>query len=166
MLQIEIISKSHNRAAFDCGDVELNNFLKRVARQHITKGISKTFVLVESAKPTEIIAYMTIVACEVYTEHIPDSWKRKYPRKVPAAKLARLAVAKNNQRKGYGELLLIDTMKKTLNVAKNMGIVGLFVDAKHEQAKMYYSQFGFISMPEQLDNLFLPLSALEKNMSS
>ncbi len=165
-LQIEVLSKSHDRATFDCGDVELNNFLQRVARQHITKGISKTFVLVESANPAEIIAYMTIVVCEVYTDHIPHDWKRKYPRKIPAAKLARLAVTSNNQRKGYGELLLIDAMQKTLNVAENMGVAGLFVDAKHEQAKTYYSQFGFISMPEQRENLFLPLSTLEKNMSS
>jgi len=165
-LQIEILSKSHDRVTFDCGDVELNNFLQRVARQHITKGISKTFVLIESANPAEIIAYMTIVVCEVNADHIPHNWKKKYPRKIPAAKLARLAVASNNQRKGYGELLLIDAMQKTLNVAENMGVAGLFVDAKHEQAKTYYSQFGFISMPEQLENLFLPLSTLEKNMNS
>ena len=165
-LQIEVLSKVHDRTTFDCGDVELNTFLQRVARQHITKGISKTFVLVDSANPAEIIAYMTIVVCEVFTDDIPHNWKRKYPRKIPAAKLARLAVANNSQRKGYGELLLIDAMQKTLNVAENMGIAGLFVDAKHEKAKAYYSQFGFISMPEQLENLFLPLSTLEKNMST
>ena len=163
-LQIEVLSKSHGRAAFDCGDVALNIFLQRVARQHITKGISKTFVLVESTNSAEIIGYMTIVVCEVYTDHIPHNWTKKYPRKIPAAKLARLAIANNNQRKGYGELLLIDAMQKTLNVAENMGVAGLFVDAKHDKARSYYSQFGFISMAEQLENLFLPLSTLEKNM--
>ena len=165
-LEIEVLSKSHDRTTFDCGDTELNNYLQRVARQHIAKGISKTFVLIDTTNPVEIIAYMTITVCEVFTDNIPHTWKRKYPRKIPAAKLARLAVASNNQRKGYGELLLIDAMKKTLNVAENMGIVGLFVDAKHEQAKTYYSQFGFISMPEQLENLFLPLSTLAQNMKS
>ncbi len=165
-LKIEVLSKVHDRAIFDCGDMELNTFLQRVARQHSTKGISKTFVLVDSANQAEIIAYMTIVVCEVIAENIPHNWKRKYPRKIPAAKLARLAVTSNSQRKGYGEILLIDAMQKTLNVAENMGVAGLFVDAKHKQAKAYYSQFGFISMPEQLENLFLPLSTIEKNISS
>jgi len=41
-----------------------------------------------------------------------------------------------------------------------MGIAGLCVDAKHEQAKAYYKQFGFISLPEQLNNSFLPLSTI------
>jgi len=159
-LKIEVLSKIHKRPNFDCGNDELNYFLKQIARQHITKGISKTFVLVDNDKPTEIIAYMTLVVCEISTDEIPHDWKKKYPKKIPAAKLARLAVSLAQQKKGYGEFLIIDAIKKTLSVSTNIGIAGLFVDAKHEQAKVYYEQFGFISLPEQLDNLFLPLSTL------
>lgn len=57
-------------------------------------------------------------------------------------------------------------MQKTLTVSYTLGISGLFVDAKHEQAKAYYSQFNFISLPEQLDNLFLPLSTIAKSFDS
>jgi len=157
-LKIQVLSKTHDRSVFDCGDDELNYFLKRIARQHITKGISKTFVLVDGENQTKIIAYMTIVVCEILANKIPYKWKKKYPKTIPAAKLARLAVSLELQRQGYGGLLLIDAIQKTLNVSEQMGIVGLFVDAKHVQAKSYYEQFGFISLPEQLDNLFLPLS--------
>lgn len=165
-LEVEVLSKSHSRSAFDCGDNELNHFLQRVARQHITKGVSKTFVLIDTGNPTKIIAYMTLIVCEIFANDIPHSWVKKYPNKIPAAKLARLAVSTSYQRKGYGELLLIDAMRKTLTVADSIGIAGLFVDAKHEKAKQYYNQFGFISLPEQLDNLFLPLSTLAKNLDS
>jgi predicted GNAT family N-acyltransferase len=161
-LKIEVLSKTHNRNIFDCGDTELNYYLQKIARQHITKGISKTFVLVNVETPTEIIAYMTLAVCEIHTDKIPHNWKKKYPNKIPAAKLARLAVSENQQRKGYGELLVIDAIQKTLNVSNSLGIAGLFVDAKHEQAKKYYNQFSFISLPEQLDNLFLPLQTLTK----
>lgn len=157
-LKIQVLSKTHDRSIFDCGNDELNYFLKRIARQHITKGISKTFVLVDSERQTKIIAYMTLVVCEILANRIPHEWKKKYPQTIPAAKLARLAVSLEQQRQGYGELLIVDAMQKTLKVSEQMGIVGLFVDAKHEQAKLYYKQFGFISLPEQLDNLFLPLS--------
>ncbi len=155
-LKIEVLSKSHNRNIFDCGDSELNHYLQNIARQHISKGISKTFVLINVDKPTEIIAFMTLVVCEIHTDKIPHNWKNKYPKKIPAAKLARLAVSVNQQRKGYGELLMIDAMQKILNASNSIGIAGLFVDAKDERAKEYYKQFGFISLPEQLDNLFLP----------
>ncbi len=161
-LKIETLSKKHNRTIFDCGDSELNYFLQKTARQHLSKGISKTFVLIDESDPTMIIAYMTLVVCEVLADEIPHKWKNKYPKIIPAAKLARLAVSTNQQRKGYGELLIIDAMKKTLNVSRNMGISGLFVDAKHKQAKNYYEQFGFIALPEQLEHLFLPISALKR----
>ncbi len=164
-LEIEVLSGSHDRAAFDCGNTELNNFLKKIARQHIVKGISRTFVLIDTDQPAEIIAYMSMVACEVFTDNIPHVWKKKYPERIPAAKLARLAVSTHQQRKGFGELLLVDAMKKTLKASESMGIAGLFVDAKHEQAKSYYSQFGFISLPEQLENLFLPLTTLANEVS-
>jgi len=165
-LIIEPLSKAHNRNAFDCGNTALNHFLQKIARQHSEKGLSKTFVLIDTQQPTEIIAYLSLVVCEVLADDIPHQWKNKYPNRIPAAKLAKLAVAQDQQRKGYGEMLLIDAMQKTWNVSQKMGIAGLFVDAKHEQAKAYYNQYGFISLPEQLDNLFLPLATIAKILGS
>ena len=159
-LKVEVLSKIHDRSVFDCGDEKLNAFIKNMAHQHIRKGLSRTFVLVEQKNPEKIIAYMTLVVCELFAENIPHQWKKKYPRTLPAAKLARLAVSQKQQKQGFGELLVVDAIHKTFNVSENMGIVGLFVDAKHEQAKNYYNRFGFLSLPEQLDNLFLPLSTI------
>jgi len=161
-LAIELLSKQHDRMGFDCGDNELNQFLQRTARQHINKGISRTFVLVDGEQADKIIAYMTLVVCEVLSSEIPSRWQKKYPARIPAAKLARLAVSKSRQRSGYGAVLLVDAIKKTVSAAEHVGIAGLFVDAKHEQAKAYYSQFGFLSLPDQLCNLFLPLATLKK----
>jgi len=159
-LNIEPLTKAHNRTKFDCGDEALNHFLQKTARQHMDKRLSKTFILIDAEQPTEIIAYMSLVVCEVLADDIPHQWKKKYPRKIPAAKLAKLAVSLEQQRKGYGETLLMDAIQKTLNVSNAMGIAGLFVDAKHQQAKAYYHQFGFIALPEQLDNMFMPLSTI------
>jgi len=161
VLKIEELTKFHNRKNFDCGNDDLNNYLKNIARQHITKGISKTFVLTDDNDSTTVIAYMTLIACEVMTKEMPNHWKKKYPKHaIPVVKLARLAVSLEQQRKGYGELLLIDAINKTIDVSSNLGIVGLFVDAKNKEAKIYYERFGFISLPDQLNNLFLPLSTL------
>mgnify|MGYP000494595647 CR=1 FL=1 len=57
-------------------------------------------------------------------------------------------------------------MQKTLSVSNAMGIAGLFVDAKHQHAKGYYQQFGFIGLPDQLDNMFLPLSTIYKSFGT
>jgi len=94
-LKVEILSKTHNRIEFHCGDTEWNYYLHKIALQHIKKGISKTFVLIDTSNPTKIIAYMALVVCEVYANDIYHNWKKKYPQKIPAAKLVRLAVLKN-----------------------------------------------------------------------
>ena len=161
-LSIEVLSKKHNRTNFSCDDEALDTYLIKIARQHIDKGISRTFVLVDSETPTEILAYMTITVCEVASTEIPEKPAKKYPAIIPAAKLARLAVSANMQRQGYGQLMMIDAMEKTLQASQNIGIAGLFVDAKHTAAKQYYEQFGFLSLPDKLDNLFLPMLSIRK----
>ena len=63
-LSIETLSKAHDRNAFDCGNKALNHFLQKIARQHDEKGLSKTFVLIDTEQPTVIIAYMSLVVCK------------------------------------------------------------------------------------------------------
>ena len=52
MLKIEPLTRGHDREAFDCGNNELNQnqYLKKTARQHTEKGISRTFVLVDESR--------------------------------------------------------------------------------------------------------------------
>lgn len=158
------LNKSHQRAAFDCGDAALNHYLQTTARQHQDKGISRTYVLVDEAQPERILAYMTLTVCEVLAEQLPPKWVKKYPNRIPAAKLARLAVSKDCQRQGYGAYLLVEAMQKTLDVNEAMGLAGLFVDAKHAAARQYYLQFGFLAAPDQLENLFMPLKAIRASL--
>ena len=47
MKVIKLLAKYHNRERFDCGNEALNKFFRQTARQHIQKGISRTFVLVD-----------------------------------------------------------------------------------------------------------------------
>ena len=73
ILTIETVSKTHHRSAFDCGDELLNHFLQKIARQVNDKGVSKTFVLVDQQQPEEIIAFMTLVVCEVLADFFDRS---------------------------------------------------------------------------------------------
>ena len=77
-------------------------------------------------------------------------------------KLARLAVSKNMQRKGLGAHMIINAMDRVLRVAEHLGIIGFFVDAKDAEAAMYYKQFGFIPLPDNPLELFLPLATIRQ----
>ena len=166
MLKIETISKIHDRAGFDCGVNELNKYLQRIARQHLNKGMSRTFVLIDDRRPTNILGFYTLAACEILVEKLPSKYSKKYPPKAPAAKLARLAVAKNNQRQGYGAFMMANAIERVLMVSKNLGIIGFFVDAKNESAMQYYEQFGFIPLPDNPLELFLPIATLQQAYDS
>ncbi|MGB3637910.1 MAG: GNAT family N-acetyltransferase [Rivularia sp. (in: cyanobacteria)] len=157
---VELLNKRHNRNSFDCGNEALNKFLKQIARQHIQKGISRTFVLIDTEQPEIIMSFFTLTLCEVRVEKLPSNFAKKYPSKVPGVKLARLAVNELYQRQGIGEIMMIEAMQRALIIAENAGGIGLFVDAKDEAAKTYYSRYGFVSLEDALLEMFLPLSTI------
>ena len=162
MLKIEELSQKHDRVKFDCGVQELNRYLKNIARQHLVKGISRTFVLIEEKQPEAILGFFTLAFCEIHAEVLPRKFAKKYPPRVPAAKLARLTVSKNHQRKGLGKNMMVNALERAMIISRNIGIMGFFVDAKDEKARKYYEQFGFIPMPDNKLQLFLALSSLEQ----
>ena len=161
---IELLDKTHNRASFDCGNEYLNRYLQQTARQHNQKGISRTFVLTDTAseKPKIIIGFFSLSLCEVRSEKLSPSLAKKYPLTVPGVKLARLAVDINWQAKGIGKILMIEAMNRAVIIADNAGVVGLFVDAKDERAKSYYTRYGFISLEDNPLEMFLPLATIRK----
>ena len=161
---IELLDNTHNRTSFDCGNEYLNRYLQQTARQHNQKGISRTFVLTDTAseKPKIIIGFFSLSLCEVRSEKLPPSLAKKYPLTVPGVKLARLAVDINWQVKGIGKILMIEAMDRALTIADNVGVVGLFVDAKDEKAKNYYTRYGFISLEDKPLEMFLPLATIRQ----
>lgn len=159
---IELLSKSHDRNSFDCGSEVLNQFLKRTARQHIQKGISRTFVLVDMEQPETVIGFFTLSLCEVRTEKLPPQLAKKYPSTVSGVKLARLAANKDWQRQGIGEILMIEAMQRALLIAENAGVIGLFVDAKDNAVKTYYERYGFVGFEDTPLEMFLPLQTIKQ----
>jgi GNAT superfamily N-acetyltransferase len=159
--EIVSLARHHDRSRFDCGVPELNAFLKATARQHAHKGISRTFVLSEPERPAIIFGYFTLTLCEVRTDHLPAAYAKKYPQHgLPAVRLGRLAVAEKYQGKGYGGLLLAEAIHRTVLIAEQAGLIGLFVDAKDERAHKFYERFGFVALPGHALQLFLPLETL------
>ena len=162
MLKIERISKNHDRKAFDCGNQVLNDFLQKHARQHADRDISRTFVCIDHETPSKVLGYYTLAACEILISDIPDTRLKRYPHPMPAAKLARLAVSTGNQRMGIGEKLLLNGMERVLRISENVGLVGMFVDAKNTEASNYYQQYGFISTESNQLLLYLPIATIRQ----
>ncbi len=159
MPEIALLNRSHDRAGFECGTPELNAFLKTTARQHDQKGISRTFVLTNGGPV--ILGFFTLTLCELRAEQLPPGQAAKLPSHgLPAVRLARLAVSRREQRKGYGALLLAEAIHRTALVADQTGVIGLFVDAKDDSARQFSLRFGFLPLPGLSMQLFLPIATI------
>src|SRR5437867_4428408 len=104
---IEPLGKKHVRENFDCGEENLNQFLRLYARQNSASGLGKTFVAVQPGGK-EVLGYYTIASGSVSFEILPSKLPR-YP--VPTAHIGRLAVDLRMQGQGFGKLLLVDSLE-------------------------------------------------------
>jgi predicted GNAT family N-acyltransferase len=166
--KIELLAKTHDRDGFDCGSESLNFFLKHIARQHAERGISRTFVLADedAAAPKLIIGFFSVNICQIKSESLAAQEAKKLPRDVAGVRLGRLAVAKMYRRQGIGKTLLVAAMGKFSKIFNTAGRIGLFVDAKDQKAKRYYAQFGFVAMPSNELELFLPAKTIQEALSA
>jgi GNAT superfamily N-acetyltransferase len=154
----------HDRASFDCGVEPLNRYLTQIARQHGTKGISRTFVLVDedAHAPKPVIGFFTISLCQVFGEAVPAKWAKTFPAPIPAMRLGRLAVARSRQGQGLGKVLLVEAIHRVASVAEVAGGIGLFVDAKDDAAARFYAKHGFESTPARPLTLFMPMETIRR----
>ena len=162
MPKIEPLGSHHDRESFDCGQPDLEGYLKRIARQHADKGVSRTFVLVDDAEPDTVLGFMTLALCEIMPAALPPKLATKYAHRVYGVKLARLAISRARQRQGLGALMVLHAMDCARVVADHAGIVGFFGDAKDSQAQAYYLRYGFIPLIDDPLRLFLPLATLNR----
>jgi len=162
VLFVELLSRAHDREHFDCGIEALNAFLRQTARQHQEKGISRTFVLVEhgGAEPTPILGFFTLAATEGFTASLPPEIAKRFPTRIPAIILARLAVDKSRQGRGLGAALVAEALTRVASIAEQLGVAGLFVDAKDEGAAAFYRKYGFVPLVSDPLRLFLPLATI------
>lgn len=167
MHKIELLAKSHDRDGFDCGIEPLNLFLKQTARQHAERGISRTYVLVDenAVAPKPIIGFFALNLCQIKSEALSPEQSKKLPGNVSGVRLGRLARAKQFKGQGIGDILMIAAMEKFIDVFNLAGGIGLFVDAKDQKAKEYYERFGFVSLPSNEFELFLPVKTIQEALA-
>lgn len=157
---IEQLSPEHDRRSFTCGVAALDEYLRRFARQHAAANISRTYVAVGG---TAIRGYYSLSMAGIRRDNLPAKFAERFPNfPLPVARLARLAVAEQYQRQGLGELLLADALQRCLRLSIEIGMMGVIVDAKDEQARGWYERYEFERLPDSPLTLWLPTSAIEK----
>ncbi len=162
----EPIGRHHDRKSFDCGDEELNFYLRRYARQNHEAGGAKTFVAVSETEPARILGFYTISPGAIAFANVPEALTRKLGRyDVPVFRLGRLAVDRSLQGQGLGGDLLLAAGVRALAVAAEVGGVALAIDAKDRSAVRWYERFGAVPLLDDPLKLILPLAVIAEAVS-
>lgn len=160
-IQVITIEQHHDVKGFDCGTAALNDWIQKIARQHQKKLLSTTFVLVDDDSPNLIIGYYALALRGLMpTSDLPPEMAKRLPNNIPALTLARLAVASDAKKKGYGEHLLIDALQRAKQVAMQAGGPFLFVDAKDDVAADFYAKYGFQALPSDPLTLCIAIASI------
>src|SRR3989344_9405321 len=161
---IEKLNKSHQRQSFSCGIESLDTYIYKQAMQDERRYIAVSYVL-NDHESNKMIGYYTLSSSTIEITDLPDEVAKKLPHYplCPATLIGRLAIDKQYQRTGFGEILLIDALKRAYRNSQEIASLAVIVDAINAQAKNFYKKYGFISLASQKkDKLYLPMQVIEK----
>jgi len=157
-MTLKVLEKKHNRKGFSCGVVELDNYIKQYVSQDVKRKLAVCYVLEDENE--DVIAYYTLSASSVDLNDIPDDLKSslKYA-EIPVVIIGRLAVHVEYQGNKLGQILLIDALKRIIEISALVGNHAVIVDPINESAEKFYAKFGFIQLKDS-KRMFLPLKTV------
>lgn len=161
-------STRHNLKSFDCGKLEMDQFLSRYADKNRKLGLSSTWILPEKSpesknKKVDIEAYYTLASATISREQIQN--KKKLPAyPVPVVLLARLAVNSYFQNQGLGEKTLVTALRQSVCLTnKGLPALGVVLDVLDNEALTFYQRFDlFQSFTDNPMRLFVPMTVLRE----
>lgn len=160
---IEPLGSHHDRAAFDCGQPRVTNFIRLTAKKQVAESLAVVRVAVAEGTP-KVLGYHSLSAHSLLVDDLPAELmpkSRPYPG-LGAFYLGFLGVDLSMQGKGIGCLLLRDAMGQTMRAGEYGGIAFLVLDAIDEAVVPFYLQFGFTALPSQPLRLVLPASVIRQ----
>jgi ribosomal protein S18 acetylase RimI-like enzyme len=143
-IEIRQLHKNDDLSFFDCGTIELNQFLKQYAKENQFRHyIGTTYVAVVD---DTIIGYFSISAGSIRIENFSSELSKKLPKyPLPVLRLTRLGIDIRYQNIGIGKQLLKFALRLTVKQKEQFACFALVVDAK-TQSVGFYESFGFESV--------------------
>jgi ribosomal protein S18 acetylase RimI-like enzyme len=160
-LQIQALEKKYDKTLFDCGHSLLDEYIKKQAKQDVNRDLSACFVLVDDKNVVK--GFYTLSANSIKRDDFPEPLQRKLPpsyNDIPTILLGRLAIDKTAKGNGFGEILLLDALTRSLKISESLGTIAVIVDPIDERAQNFYSKYGFILLPTS-GKMFLPMKTIK-----
>lgn len=183
---IELWQPRHNSASFSSGMDSIDKYIKEQAHRDMSSHASLVFVLTELGQSL-IHGYYTLSSVGIVFNELPEKIQKRLPRypQIAATLLGRLGVDRQfraqlrdklGENPRFGELLLVDAQKKTLQGAMTTsGAALMVIDAIKPTAKelanglrdplSFYTQYGFVPFPGSSRRVFKLTRIIEQELS-
>ena len=154
-LVVEPLGKQHDRANFDSGQAEIDDWFRHRAGQDERRNLARVFVAVDDR--LGVVGFHSLNSFTLALADLPDDIARKLPHydAIPAALIGRLARDLRVRGQGIGGLLLADAVRRVLGAGRTLAVFAIVVDAKDARAAAFYRDFGFRPFPLHPDRHFL-----------
>lgn len=161
MYLTSLLAPTHEKSKFTCGKAPLDEYIQKRAKQDIKAKVAACFVFSDDDK--KIIGYYTLSNDSIPRHILPEHVINKLPKykDLPVTLLGRLAIHKDAQGQQLGQLLLMDALKRSYDSSFSIGSMAVVVDPIDESARMFYSKYGFIQLPDN-NRMFLPIKTIEQ----
>ncbi len=80
--------------------------------------------------------------------------------------IGQLAVDREMQGQGLGDVLLMHALSRAVRVASEMAIFAVRVDASDEPARNFYLRYGFVALQDAPLSLLLPIKTIQDSMKA
>jgi predicted GNAT family N-acyltransferase len=161
--EIELLASHHDKAAFNCGNDRLDLYLHVTATQDKKRNIAIPYVIFDKERQ-KIIGYYTLSMSGINLEELPQDLAKKLPRYpiVGVNLIGRLAVSNDYRGYGWGKLLIMDALHRSLRISKATASFAVVVEAIDAEAVKFYQRFDFQAFPDREFKLFRTISNIEK----
>ncbi len=153
-------NKGYRRDKFDCGNDELNDWLRTRAGQQERRHNTRTFLAIRDGR---IIAYYASTTYQLDIDEAAaafGSGSRRYP--MPAILLARLAVDRASSGHNVGRRLVLHFLREMARLSHSVGFEVVLVHAIDRDAASFYARCGFLPFADHPDKLFITTRDLRR----
>src|SRR5690625_4010620 len=133
------LSNSDQRAEFNSGADELDDWLRKYAMQNQRANNATTYVITEDDR---VVGYYAIAIAPVAREDAPPTVSKSSPTQIPCLLLARLAVDIAYANKQIGWELLRDALIRAVHLSESIRAAAVLIHCRDERAKQFYLHNG------------------------
>ena len=154
--------------SFDCGEPNLNEYIKRYAvKNQGPHMFGVTYVVLSSEVANRILGYCTLANTSICRDQMPDEILKGLPKyaDLPAILIGRFAVDKAFAGRGVGHILMSYALNICLEVSK-LSAARYVLTLAYEGAVIWYARYGFQEIPGGVDlgrrKMFLDLAVVRR----